>query len=335
MSDSKQHDIHVDADARHSAKRQADYIFAEMSRRRFENQPVRLGGATGRTQIPIFHRLLRLLQDSSFDLADVEIYFLDSYLGNLVYAAYARQHCQVGRPGGFLARNVLVPRSCFFDREDRLVDSDYLEEILSEARGEWEERAEAGAGGNPPPEIWIHPERVTHPVLKEILDTNRRFDSALRTRGAGRIALLGLGVEPHIGFVEPGAATADTGMMLTRLSRATQRSNRADFSLVDGDGNPVSYPAARFAISQGIASILSAGVLCLAAHGPHKAQAVRRMLLEFPGPQNPAGFIRHHPRVQFFLDIAAFDTLRADELEERGFRVKRHLPSEEPIHAEL
>jgi len=315
--------IFVDRTAQKSARRQAGYLFDRMKELRRKKRPVKLGGATGRTYLEVYRRLLDLAGKAKFDLGDVEIYFLDEYFGAApLYYAYTRQHLRAGKPGGFRPENIWVPRGTFFDDRGRIVNSDRLDAILAQTskKREWQGRAEPGEDGSPP-EIFILP-TAKHPILKEIRKSNRRYDKLVREEGKGRIALLGLGVEGHIGFVEGGAATADTGVMLTRLSPSTQRANEADFRLVNRDKSPVELEPCRYAITQGIATILSAAEICLAATGPNKAGAVERMLLEAPSPQNPAGFIQTHRNVKVFLDDDALGKLTVEELEERGYRVE-------------
>jgi len=323
MSRGIRHRIYVDRSAKHSARREADYLYTWMSRRRFNGKPIQLGGATGRTQIELYRRLIAKAKDHDFDLSRVEIYFLDEYFGAApLYYAYARQHLRVGS-GVFFPDNIHVPRGCFFDRRGSVVNSDRLDAILLETEGEWDELAEPGEQGGRPPEIRIR-SGATHPLLKQIRKSNAAYHKRVCRDGKGRMALLGIGPEGHIGFVERGAATRDTQVMLTRLSKSTERANRNDFLLENGDGNKVRLEPARHAMTQGIETILSAGELLMAAHGRGKRRAVRRMLLGGPGPQNPAAFVKEHACVQFYLDVESFGGLRAEALEARGFEV--HLP---------
>lgn len=44
MSRGKRHRIYVDRSARHSARRDADYLYTWMTRRRFDGRPIKLGG---------------------------------------------------------------------------------------------------------------------------------------------------------------------------------------------------------------------------------------------------------------------------------------------------
>jgi 6-phosphogluconolactonase/glucosamine-6-phosphate isomerase/deaminase len=337
--------IIVDVDAEQSSLREAQDLFGRMKQRVFEKGTVTLGGATGRTQINVYRRLIELLRplvEEGFPLAKVAIYFLDEYFGAApLYYAYARQHLLVEKEWGFRAENIWVPRGCFFTsvaRGERLINSDLLDDILRETQGQWEERTEAaeekgksprGEKQKPPAEIHILP-GASHPVLADIRKSMRAYDERVRTEGADRIALLGLGPEGHIGFVERGTAPANidediqrSEVMLVRLAESTLRANDADFILTNDDGAQVKLERSRYAITQGIGTILSARELLLAAHGGSKREAVRRMLHEDPGPLNPAAFVRRHGNVTIYLDRAAFSGVRSGKLE--GFDVELHL----------
>ncbi|MGH7128515.1 MAG: hypothetical protein ACREIV_08085, partial [Planctomycetaceae bacterium] len=275
--------------------------------------------------------------DERFDLRTVRAYFLDEYCGGaagVLYHAFARQHLHVGQPDGFLARNVFVPRGMFYE-DDRLVTGARLEDVLREAQGEWEPRTAPGPDGQMP-EVHILP-HATHPVLAAIRESNWRYDQRVRTDGKDRAALLGIGTAGHIGFVERGAAPcvdaagkplSESGVMLVRLAQSTRRDNAPDFSLAGGDGHEVELEPARFAVTQGIDTILSARRLVLAAHGERKRDAVRAMLLDDPGPHNPAAHVRRHSDVAIFLDAASFRGLPVEDLRERGCLIEIEAPTE-------
>jgi 6-phosphogluconolactonase/glucosamine-6-phosphate isomerase/deaminase len=109
--------------------------------------------------------------------------------------------------------------------------------------------------------------------------------------------------------------------MLVRLSPTTRRANEPDFTLRDADDNLVQIEPSRHAITQGIASIMSAGELLLSAHGTSKRNAVRSMLLQPPSAQNPAGFVTQHTNVVVFLDVASFGELPVADLRGRGWEL--------------
>lgn len=317
--------VFIDPTPADSIRREAVYLIDAWKTCQESRTEFALGGATGRTQIALYRAFLERAQaEPNCDVAQIPTYFLDEYWSISLYLYYARQHLRVGLSAGFSADLVRVPRGTFYDRDDRLIDSDGLNRILQESTGEWEARTEPGEDGIAP-EVYLLP-TATHPVLRAVRESNLRYHQLVSTQGANRLQLLGIGTHGHIGFVECGGARADTTVMLARLCPTTLADNMADFQLSNSDGNPVLLPQSRFAISQGIGTILSAKELLLAAHGPKKQRAIRRMLLDPATAHNPAAFVNHHNCVRVFLDAAAWGDLSVAEIQERGYRVERTSP---------
>ena len=113
------------------------------------------------------------------------------------------------------------------------------------------------------------------------------------------LALLGLGMNGHVGFNEPGCGPDDP----TRLVRLARSSREAAMAR---------YGAARMptgGITIGMARLLEAGEVWLLVTGERKAQVLRRALREPAGPDCPASYLRRHPRLTVFADEAAASRL--------------------------
>lgn len=292
-----------------------------------------LGGATGKSPVGVWERVWGALKKERRDdraaVVGQKVVFLDEYVGAFPsYHHWAWRNLRLSGEG-FKPHYVSVPRGCFFNEHDCLVNSDYLDTVLDDAGGEWEECTEVGEDGRRP-EIRIKAD-TTHPVLRQIRSSMAGYDGLVRAQNQ-RLQMLGVGVggaiqkNPmaggHIGFVECGAAAKGTSVMLVRLAQSTQAANASDFSLCDSDGDDVSLEPACFAVTQGISTILSAGELLMLAWGRKKRLAVERMLLGTPGPQNPAAWVQEHLNVTIVLDREAFGNLDAAALRERGFEVE-------------
>lgn len=306
--------LFVDESPETSCQRLVEHLVSQWQ----AGSPLKLGGATGRTFRKVYPMLL---SHSSVGqrIPELRIWFLDEYFGHAIYHAYAHSHLKTYEPGGFAPEHVHVPRGVFFDERDQIIGNAKLESILQETKGEWEAHAEEGSDGFKP-EIRIL-SSATHPVLKQIRDANQFYDNQARTNGADRIQFLGLGVEGHIGFNEQGGSL-DGDVALVKLASSTRAANEGDFELTDGDGLPTRLEPARFAITQGIGTILSARELVLAAHGKSKVQATEQMLLSEPSPACPASAIQKHSNASIFLDRQAFGNLEIEKLQERGYRIE-------------
>jgi len=129
-----------------------------------------------------------------------------------------------------------------------------------------------------------------------------RFERAIERAGGLDLLILGLGVNGHIGFNEPGPALV-ARTHRTRISAATRRAYAAEF------GNRLaSVP--REALTMGMATILGARRLVLVATGRRKAAAVKRMLEGPITPRLPASFLQLHPNADVALDKVAAVRLR-------------------------
>jgi glucosamine-6-phosphate deaminase len=109
------------------------------------------------------------------------------------------------------------------------------------------------------------------------------------------LALLGLGMNGHVGFNEPGSRPDDP----TRVVRLARSSREAAMAR---------YGAARAptgGITVGLARVLEAGEAWLLVTGVHKAAVLRRALREPEGLDCPASFLRRHARLTVFADEAA------------------------------
>jgi glucosamine-6-phosphate deaminase len=109
------------------------------------------------------------------------------------------------------------------------------------------------------------------------------------------LAVLGLGLNGHVGFNEPGSRPDDP-TRLVRLARSTRAAASAR------------YGAARVptgGITIGLARLLEAREVWLLVTGERKAAIVRRTLRGPEGPDCPATYLRRHPRLIVFADEAA------------------------------
>jgi glucosamine-6-phosphate deaminase len=132
------------------------------------------------------------------------------------------------------------------------------------------------------------------------------FERAIADAGGIDLQLLGIGVNGHIGFNEPGEA------LIARTHRVVlhQETRRDNADLFGGD--PARVPAE--ALSMGIATILHAGSIMLIATGVRKAAAVAAAVRGPITTRVPASLLQTHRSVEIYLDRPAASAL------ERGGR---------------
>ena len=108
------------------------------------------------------------------------------------------------------------------------------------------------------------------------------------------VQLLGIGVDGHVGFNEPGRVLYD-GAHVEELDESTIDANARFFATRD------EVPTR--AISMGMGDILRAKKLLLLATGENKAEAMKGLLLnEELDVQNPATLVKTHPDVTVIID---------------------------------
>lgn len=121
-----------------------------------------------------------------------------------------------------------------------------------------------------------------------------RYDRELAGEGPPDLALVGIGENGHVAYLEPARSLPPT-TSLVRLSASTRRGLAADGL----------RPVPREALTVGIEAILASKAILLVAVGREKAEAVAAALEGPVTPRCPASFLSLHPRLEVFLDRAA------------------------------
>ncbi len=119
------------------------------------------------------------------------------------------------------------------------------------------------------------------------------YEAKIRAAGGIDLQLLGLGLDGHIGFNEPGS-TAESRTRLVTLDESTRKANAVGFA------SEADVP--KHAITMGVATILEAKRIVLLAFGTPKA-GILKAALEGPiGPAIPASYVRMHPDATIYAD---------------------------------
>ncbi|MEP6800575.1 MAG: glucosamine-6-phosphate deaminase [Acidobacteriota bacterium] len=121
-----------------------------------------------------------------------------------------------------------------------------------------------------------------------------RYEDEFARAGPADIALVGIGPNGHVAYLEPGESLAPVTSAV-RLSAQTRRTLAADGVV----------PPPRRALTMGIETILSAKAILLVATGRSKAEAVAKTLRGPVTARCPASYLSLHPRLTLLLDRAA------------------------------
>jgi glucosamine-6-phosphate deaminase len=122
------------------------------------------------------------------------------------------------------------------------------------------------------------------------------YEAQIERAGGIDLQILGIGVNGHIGFNEPGESLT-LATHITRLAEETIQANARFFANQD--------EVPRQAITMGIGSIMKARAILLLANGENKAEAVRHLFSGKIDPRVPASILQLHPDLTLVLDKAA------------------------------
>jgi glucosamine-6-phosphate deaminase len=120
-----------------------------------------------------------------------------------------------------------------------------------------------------------------------------RYDNLLKDLGGADIQILGLGLNGHIGFNEPGEAFVKEARVVD-LAETTIKANSRFF--VDESQVP------RQAITMGIGGIMSAKRILLCVSGRQKSKILREVLLGEIKPGVPGSILQLHPDLVVVAD---------------------------------
>jgi glucosamine-6-phosphate deaminase len=166
--------------------------------------------------------------------------------------------------------------------------------------------------------IDIDASRVHGPdgVAADIFAAAAQYDALIAESGPVDVQLLGIGVNGHIGFNEPGSSLGSRTRVAT-LTEQTRQDNARFFDSVD--------QVPRHVITQGLGTIAAARHLVLIATGSHKAAAVAAAVEGAVTASCPASVLQLHPHVTVVVDEAA-----ASRLENADFY--RYIVKHRPGH---
>jgi glucosamine-6-phosphate deaminase len=124
----------------------------------------------------------------------------------------------------------------------------------------------------------------------------KEYEKKISEAGKIDIQLLGIGVNGHIGFNEPGTAfTSRTHVV--QLDESTRQANSRYFSSID------EVPTQ--AITMGIETIMESKEIILLVSGKQKAHALSRLLNGEVSEEFPASVLKRHPNFTIIADEEA------------------------------
>jgi glucosamine-6-phosphate deaminase len=127
-------------------------------------------------------------------------------------------------------------------------------------------------------------------------ETLAGYDSAIAMEGGVELQLLGIGINGHIGFNEPGTPLESLTHVVT-LTESTREANKRFFESLDA----VPTQAA----TMGIKTVMNARGIMMIALGENKADAVAATVNGPVTADCPASVLQLHPNCELYVDQAA------------------------------
>ena len=124
----------------------------------------------------------------------------------------------------------------------------------------------------------------------------RAYEMQIRRLGGIDIQILGIGVNGHIAFNEPGSSLASR----TRMETLTQESIKANAHFFKHEKD-----VPRFCLTMGVGTILESRMILMLASGKDKAKAVAGAIEGPVSASNPASALQLHPQAKFIIDEEA------------------------------
>ena len=126
------------------------------------------------------------------------------------------------------------------------------------------------------------------------------YEKKIEDAGGIDLQILGIGINGHIGFNEPGSAIFSKTRLVT-LDYSTRLANAYEFANIS--------EVPRMSITMGLSMILNSKKIILMAWGPNKASIIHNTVEGFVTEQVPASLLQQHADCTFVIDESAASEL--------------------------
>lgn len=138
--------------------------------------------------------------------------------------------------------------------------------------------------------------RVPNGIAQDLEKECNDYETAIKEAGGIDVQLLGIGINGHIGFNEPGTSFSSKTHVVD-LEESTIQANARFFDSID------EVPTK--AISMGIDTIMQSKEIILLVSGASKADALAKLMNGEVTEDVPASILQNHPHVTVIADEAA------------------------------
>lgn len=144
---------------------------------------------------------------------------------------------------------------------------------------------------------------IPNGMAKNLKAECERYESLIDQINGVDLQILGIGVNGHIGFNEPGTLFG-SHTQVVQLTDSTRKANARFFSSLE--------EVPTHAITMGIATILKSKEILLLVNGEHKAKILKQLLEGETTEQLPASALNLHRKVTIVADAAALSEVEKD-----------------------
>ena len=150
-------------------------------------------------------------------------------------------------------------------------------------------------------DIPLEQTHLPNTMAADLQEECQQYEELIEKLGGIDLQLLGIGVNGHIGFNEPGTSFASTTNVV-ELTASTREKNACYFD------NPFDVP--QYAMTMGISTIMKSKQIVLLISGTQKAHILYKLLSELTNEQVPASILKQHHNVTIIADQEALIELK-------------------------
>jgi galactosamine-6-phosphate isomerase len=137
---------------------------------------------------------------------------------------------------------------------------------------------------------------------KDLAAECKRVESFIKEQDGIDVAIVGLGMNGHVGMNEPGTPP-DLHAHVATLDSVTQQVGQKYFK---------QQQQLSGGLTLGVANLMEARKLFLVVNGRHKAEVVQKLLSGPVSEQLPASFLLRHPNLSIYLDKEAAALIKSE-----------------------
>ncbi|WP_100404330.1 glucosamine-6-phosphate deaminase [Bacillus solitudinis] len=150
-------------------------------------------------------------------------------------------------------------------------------------------------------DIPIEQTHIPNGKTSNLIEECERYEELIQSLGGIDLQLLGIGLNGHIGFNEPGVSF-DSKTNVIKLAQSTQSANSQYFK------DDTKVPT--HAITMGISTIMTSKRIVLLVSGKEKADILYKIIYGELNKNVPASILKKHPNVRIIADLEALSVLK-------------------------